>query len=360
MIVMKSTLMALKHNVIINSLAIVLLSLLFYSELSLYHYYYYSYTVVKERQNTDFSKSMYTFELSKEVSFGELDDLLDGMPSELRNYEDIVIRKPLMSDDESNTDIICFYNGMSPLHSFKSSISAEIITNEILESQEVLASNDINLSNKMRIGNETYRVIQGIPGLSTYIFNPSGNKPTVVLCGSNDTFSAYSNGTDIICIEYKSPLVPSMVNRLQSYFYNKVDVKSFVEPIDEITDSVDTIRNITFEIVEIILAMFIITTCVLPIIRYCLWKRYYEFSAYRMCGASHSYVQACKLMHTFILGTGAVIIGILLSWKSLQTRGFWLVLLLCIFIFYFRILLEVIIDNKSSTNQMEENKVWRS
>ncbi len=345
----KSTMAAISHNFFINVMTVLLLSMLFYSELNLYHYCYYSYTVIKARQQTDFSRSTYTFEFKHPMDLLTLDSALKQIPAGLRDYEDIVVLKRITTGGEANTALISFYKGMSPLHSFVSDHSSEMITENLLDSQRILATNEFGMSSTLQLNEDTFRIIQNVHGLNSYVPDHEYDTPPVILCGSPDVYNDNASDVDVLFIEYRTPLTDDEASILCDFWGNYSDITA-TKPTPGIVDSLDTIKGVSFELVEIFLTMFIVTACVLPIIRYCLWKRVYEFTSYRICGASRSFVFLCKMLHVIILGSLAVAIGVLLSWTDLRTRGFWVMMIISVFIFIARLLLEVMI--------VEENKKW--
>lgn len=60
-----------------------------------------------------------------------------------------------------------------------------------------------------------------------------------------------------------------------------------------------------------------------------------------------------------MIGIIAIIIGMLLLWRSIQTRGFGVMIVIGIVIFILRILIEVMIDSKETSRIIEVNERWR-
>jgi len=349
--IVRSTLSAIRKDWLINIVAIMLLSLLFCSELSLYHYMYYRSYVIDERNNTNLAASTYTVSFEDPVSRDMLDRILNGMPGTCGMFEDVAIRHRMV-DDVISTDLISFYHGMSPLHDFRSEDTGEKFTNQLMESENVIGTVDIDINETKVIEGKEYRLVQCIRDLNYY------SDRSEVFCCSESEFWRLSDKVDRLYIEYRMPLSGNETMELKQYLRQFGNI-TFQTPDVEFVRSVKTVSDIAIELVEIIIVMFIITTCVLPIIRYCLWKRHYEFASYRICGADQSFIISCELTHVLFLGLISVIIGTLLIWGSIQTRGFWLLLIAGILIFLLRILLEVVIDSRSSSKIMEVNKKWR-
>lgn len=349
--ILRSTLSAIKKDWLLNLVVIGLLSLLFCSELSMYHYLYYRSTVIEERSNTNLAASTYTVTFGNPIDKDTLDKLLTDIPDNVKMYEDIVLRYR-MAEDVISTDLICFYKGMSVLHDLRSEETKERFTDKLMSSEDVIGIMSLDINDKMEIKGKEYRIVQEIRDLNYYADRSE------VLCCSSSEFWRIADATDRIYFEYRAPLDNQRSAELKQYVeqFGKVVYKT---PDVEFVKTVKTVKDISVELVEIILIMFLITTCVLPIIRYCLWKRHYEFASFRICGADQSFIRSCELIHVLILGVTAVLIGTLLIWNSIQTRGFWILLITGIVIFMLRILLEVVIDSRSSSKIMEVNKKWR-
>ena len=354
--IVKITMSAIKNRFLINAVAILLLSLLFCAELSLYHYFYYDYVVVQARYRTDFSRSTYTFEFAEPLEPEQIDTIIKNLPDPLGQYEDIVLCNMSQDGEDIGINMICYYDGMSPLHDLKSDDSSQVVNNDIIETQNLVATNDFDAVGSVEINGSKYRLIQYVKGLNGYV---NEGIPTTVLLCSKQVFMNGTDGIDKVFFEYRSPLSNNESDSLIRYIETYANVKNSIIPQGDISDTVDAIGNIYEGIIEAILVMFIITTCVLPIIRYCLWKRHHEFRSYRMCGADQSFIVTCEMAHILILGLGAVAAGTLLSAKYIQTRGFWLLYIIGVVVFILRLLIEVMIDSRSSSKIMEVNKKWK-
>ena len=349
--IIKSTLSAIRKDWLINLIAIILLSLLFSSELSMYHYLYYRHSVIEVRNNTNLAASTYVVTLKNSIDRKKLDTLLEHMPDNVKGYEDIAICYR-MNEDVISTDLICFYKGMSKLHDFRSTETNERLTDKLMITESVMGTVSIDINNKMSINGKEYRLVQCIQDLNFYA------DMSDVFCCSSSAFWTIADKVDRIYFEYRTPLDNKETDALKRYINQLGDV-DFKEPDIEFVKTVKTVEDIAIELVEIILFMFLITTCVLPIIRYCLWKRHSEFAAFRVCGADQSFISKCELVHVLILGMISVFLGTIIMWNSIQTRGFWMLMVICIFMFNIRVLIEVIIDSRSSSNIAEVNKKWR-
>jgi len=347
----KMTLVAIKQNILINVITLFLLSALFCAELSLYYYFYYSYSVIEARKNTNFQNSTYIIEFDNSITKNTVDEIIAGIPTEIKDYEDVVIRKRLVESD-SSTDLICFYNGMSLLHDFKSDSTLEPINDRVFETEKVLGANEMYIKSSREFEGVKYRIIELVSGLTAYTSNSE------VFCCSSDEFWRITSNIDRIYIEYKTPLNKKNIQYLQQYFETFTN-KPVISPSQEIERSIISISNISSYIIEVMLFMFIVTSCVIPIINYCIGKRHYEFSAYRMCGASQSFISYAEMFHILMLGTGSIIIGSVLLNFMFDTTGFWIIWLFTVVIFIVRQLLEALIDSKSSKNIVEVNKKWK-
>lgn len=365
---LRLTISAVKNDIVINIIASILLSLLFFSEVSLYHFFYYNYDVVERRRTTDFTNATYSVSYEEKLSFDKLDELLDEMGRNIKNYEDVVVNSEIISDAYQSSELICFYKGISPLHRFRSELSSDILNDKVLNTGNVVGTNelgffhddengtgDAELDSTYVIKGKKYRTIC-VHKLVNY---QTPYKAEHVICMSATEFKKYSDGVYTIHFEYVEPLSSGSVNELKSYLGKYGTVKEFIVPASEVTKSVETIGQIAEYVIGIAVAMFVVTTCVLPIISYCLWKRRFEFASYRMCGASQGFISRCELIHVLLLGITAVILGTVLSYKNLQTKGFWLMLSFCTVIFLIRILIEAYIKSRASANVMEVKKKWR-
>lgn len=159
--IIKSTLSAIRKDWLINLIAIILLSLLFSSELSMYHYLYYRHSVIEERNNTNFAASTYIATFKTPIDRIKLDKLLENIPENLGIYEDVVIRYRL-KEDAISTDLICFYKGMSILHDFRSSDTNERFTDKLMANESVMGTSSFDINNKTSINGKVYRLVQDI------------------------------------------------------------------------------------------------------------------------------------------------------------------------------------------------------
>lgn len=349
--IFKSALIAIKNDWVINGITVILLTLLFCSEISMYHYIYYRSTVIEQRNNTNIAASTYIVSFNEPISKEHLDQLLNGIPKDVSTYEDIVIRYR-MKEATISTDLICFYKGISNLHEFKSNITKEKLTDKLMSSGNIIGIPDIDISDRKVIEGKEYRLVQNIQALSYYADNSE------VFCCSPAVFWVLSQKIDRIYFEYKNPLKNQDIETLKKYIEQFGAIR-FNKPDIEFVKTVKTVEDVAIELVEIIIIMFIVTTCVIPIVRYCLWKRHYELASYRICGANQSFIRTSELLHVGMIGIIAIIIGMLLLWRSIQTRGFGVMIVIGIVIFILRILIEVMIDSKETSRIIEVNERWR-
>jgi len=347
-----STFTAIKQNIIINAIAALLLAFLFYTELNLCHYFYYDWSVIKARENIDFSGSTYSFILDTPIDRYKLERLMNDYTGTLPQYEDVVITDRI-NESEHSTDLVAFYDGISIFHRFVSFDSNERLTDKVLSSGNVIGSNESGEEPTRVINGKSYRLVRQVTNLKAYA------DWSEVLCCSYEEFFKITDNVDKICFEYQNALSKSEINELEKCIEKYATIKAHIIPDSEIQESINTIGNIIYPIVEVFLVMAVVSTCVLPIIRYCLMKRHHEFRSYRMCGASNRFIVSCEITHVLVIGISSMLLGILLSLNNFKTRGFWLMLLLCVILFLLRLLIEVLIDSRASYATTEVNKKWR-
>ncbi len=350
----KSTLSAIRSNLFINVIACILLAMLFVAEVNLYYTIYYNEFVVQERLRTNLSDYSYTYIFSDLIGKDDLDDIVKSVSGSGINYEDIVVAGILPEDEEGNSrELLCFYGGISNLHDFRSKMSHERFNDDLFERGDVLVTTNVILCDEYELNGKNYRLVQQVEGLASY-----GQAMFSLFCSSNEFFNV-SEGVYRITFEFKAPIAPSDYDILNDAVSSKANIYNELKPSTSAGRAIETIGLSYSNIIKVFIIMVIVTTCVIPIIRYCLWLRRYEFRSYRVCGADASYITFCEVSHVAILGIMAVILGCIFSIQTLFTEGFWIMLLITIALFILRLLAEILISGKSNENIVEVNERWR-
>jgi len=362
---LKLTLLAIKNSIGIHIAAVILLSLLFFSEVNLYHYFLMSSINHNDINSSSLANSSYTFDLTSGMNQNDL-EILDKELSDLYIYEDIVITGCQMTNEEikkenpsaGNDDdlvVISFYPSISKLHNFKS-----------FETNERYSANKNDDIIGMRIGHvftdnccviegKEYKVVRAIYGFNSYRYNDSWD----VMCVPYNDFWDISSNCTRITIEFSKKLNDDQLDEVLELVRKRSNIDSIVSPQRSIDVSFSLIEDNTLNFIVVFIVMVVATTCILPIIKYCLWKRHYEFSSYRMCGADYSFIRTCEFIHVSIIGISSIILGTIISINKLNTDGFIIVLLLSSVLFFIRLFFEVLIDSNCSQNIMEVNRKWK-
>ncbi len=350
---LKATLTAITSKWIINLTACVLLAMLFAAEINIYYTIYFNDYVVQERLRTNLSDNCYTFLLSDTINKDVVDEILKTVSKEVP-FEDVVIGHKIPDDDDGNSrEIMCFYDGISILHDFRSDMSHEKFNDKTFDKGNVLVTNNIMLSDEYELNGEKYKLIQQVTSIGTY-----GQSMIPLFC-SSDIYFKISDGVDNISFEFRKPLNVLDFNKIKSSVASHARIYKEIRPSTSAEKAIETIGINYQSIVLVFIIMIVVTTCVIPIIRYCLWLRRYEFRSYRVCGADASYITFCEVSHVAILGIMAVILGCIFSIQTLFTEGFWIMLLITIALFILRLLAEILISGKNNENIVEVNERWR-
>ena len=346
----KATLTAIKAKWLINLTACIILALLFVAEVNLYYMVYYNAYLVDEKHRTDFTDSTYSFSFIGQVCKDDLDILTDS----ISGYENIIISGRLPNDvDGASRELICFYGGISSIHDFRSELTHEKFNESLFEQRDVLATDSYVFYDECELNGKMYKLIQKVKGLTDYAYSD-----VPLFCSTEE----YFNITDDIyriTFEYNAPLSNSELDQLVNTVSSRHNIDSVIFPESVNERALETIRLNYGSLFLCFIVMIVITTCVIPIIRYCLWLRRYEFRSYRVCGADASYITFCEVSHVAILGLLAVILGCIISIKTLFTEGFWIMLLITVALFILRLLAEILISGKSNENIVEVNERWR-
>lgn len=350
----RNTLTAIKNKWLINLISCVLLALLFVSEINLYYTLYYNAFIVQERYRSNLSDSTYSFALNESIDQKTFKAFLDSLSGDLSEYEDVVIASPISDSEEGMTrEIICFYGGISLLHDFKSSLDHTRLNNSAFESGAVLGTNGLILSDNYQLNGKTYKLIQQISDLNAYV---SSEEP--LFCSDKEYFDFTDNVSRVI-FEYKRSLSIAEYNALNKAVNDYASVTSATKPETSSERAMYTIGELSGPLMAAFIVMIIVTTCVVPIVRYCLWLRRYEFRSYRVCGADTSYITLCEVCHVCILGIISIIFGVLISCSMMAVKGFWVMMLIAIVLFILRLVTEVLIAGSGKGNVLEVNERWR-
>lgn len=345
------TISAIRNNLFLNIVAVFLMSLLFFAEMGLYYYSYYKWSIIDVRNNTNFAESSYTFEFEKPLDRSRLDKMLSEYPDSIAKAEDTVISANDHSDDSS--DYVCFYGGMSIIHDMRSKSLNQKFNDKKIEDGKSVGLARLSMDETVVLGGKKYNVIPDVEGLKAY-----GRRMFTYCLPDNEYFNVVS-GAERIVFEYTGALNEHDYEDLKSYVEKSGKVVNVIKPKANTEKAAENIKSNLAFIALIALVMFLITPCILPVIQYCLSKRHYEFSSYRMCGATKMFIVRCELIQVLLLGIASVAIAAPLIYSFLNAPGFWVMCIVGIFIFLFRLLIEVFVDSKSSGNIMEVNKKWR-
>ena len=349
----RATFSAIKSKWLINITACVLLALLFAAEVNMYYMVYYNSYLIDEKHRTDFTDSTYSFVFKGQAGKGDLDYVLDSLSGSVSHYENIIISGKLPDDDEGSREIISFYGGISSVHDFRSALTHERFSDNLFDQGDVLVTDTYLFSDEYKLNDKNYKLIQRVSGLSDYAYSD------IPLFCSQEEFFKITDSIYRITFEYNSTLSSSDFDKLLNTISSRLTIDSMILPQTANERAVETIMLNYGSLFFCFIVMIVITTCVIPIIRYCLWLRRYEFRSYRVCGADASYITFCEVSHVAILGIMAVILGCIFSIQTLFTEGFWIMLLITIALFILRLLAEILISGKSNENIVEVNERWR-
>ena len=346
----KATITAIKSKWLINLVACVILALLFVAEVNMYYMVYYNAFLVDDKHRTEYTDSTYSFAFKDHVGNADLDLLTDN----ISGYENVIISGKLPDDiDGASRELICFYGGISPIHDFRSELTHEKFNEDLFEQGDLLATDSYVFYDECELNGKKYRLIQKVSGLMDYAYSD------VPLFCSTDEYFKISDDIYRITFEYNAPLSNSELDQLVNTVSSRLNIDSVIFPESVNERALETIRLNYGSLFLCCIVMIVITTCVIPIIRYCLWLRRYEFRSYRVCGADASYITFCEVSHVAVLGIMAVILGCIFSIQTLFTEGFWIMLLITIALFILRLLAEILISGKSNENIVEVNERWR-